>query len=401
MTTPTKSAQGHIPELQLVRALAILGVITVHASAQATITMKESAYFYFYNFINTFMRFGTPTFILLSSFVLFYSYYRRPLDAKLLSGFYKKRLLYIIVPYVVFSAIYFAYVKQVNALPLWTIDALAEFARKLLKGEVYAHLYFVFISIQFYLLFPLLLWACKRWKSFAYALVPLGFVLQWIFVLLNFYDWQLDNKGSWSPAYFSLFFLGAALGIFYPKLKNWLAMTRDNATRMRVFLWSLLWAAWLGVALTHVAIYYQLRLHETAYHGLLYELLWNAHAVLTALIVLHAAYFIQRHLPAIVSRTLSRLGQFSFGIYLVHLLYQAFYEKLLPPPSAAWALHLHYFCGWVVMLAASWLTVALASRFVPFSWVLFGNIRRRGDRSPDVTEADGSKVSAGKKTVTV
>ena len=54
------------------------------------------------------MKFGTPTFIFLSSLVLFYNYYDRPTTKKLIGGFYKKRLLYIIIPYTLFSVFYFA-----------------------------------------------------------------------------------------------------------------------------------------------------------------------------------------------------------------------------------------------------------------------------------------------------
>lgn len=374
MTPTVQPERTHIPELQLVRALAILGVLTVHASAMATITMKESAFYYFYNLINTVMRFGTPTFILLSSFVLFYSYFNKPLNGKLLAGFYKKRLLYILIPYVVFSAVYFAYVREISNLPLLSSEAVSEFLRKLMMGEAYSHLYFVFISIQFYLLFPIALWAAKRWSRLVLWFVPLGFALQWAFVLLNLNYWQLSNKGSWAPTYFSLFFLGAALGIYYPKIKGWLAMTRDNLNTGRATLWLIVWGAWLVASAAHVTIWYNARLYGTVYPAELYELLWNAQAVLAALVLLHAAFFIQRHMPQRLSAVLSRLGQLSFGIYLVHLLYQAILGRLVPAPTSAGALHLYYLGGWIFMLLASWLTVALVSRFLPFSWILFGKV---------------------------
>lgn len=405
MNPSVKPERTHIPELQLVRALAILGVLTVHATATATITMKDSAYYYFYNYVNTFMRFGTPTFILLSSFVLFYSYYRRPLDGKLLAGFYKKRLLYILVPYVVFSAIYFIYLKNLSGTPILSMASLTEFLQKLLVGEVYSHLYFVFISIQFYLLFPLILWAAKRWEKLTLWFVPLGFALQWAFVLLNLYDhWNL-NKGSWAPTYFSLFFTGAALGIYYPKLKDWLGMTRDNANARRIALWLITGIAWLAVSSVHATIWYNNRFHNTSYPAVLYEFLWAAQAILAALALLHIAFFLSRHMPEWLSGILYRLGQLSFGIYLVHLLYQAFYLKLLPSPTDAGSLHLYYLGGWLVMLLASWITVAVVSRFVPFGWVLFGKVSGshadflRGPARDRAQVAAGGKSAAGKASL--
>ncbi|MDF2835609.1 MAG: acyltransferase 3 [Paenibacillus sp.] len=394
MIPSDQPARTHIPELQLVRALAILAVITVHASAMATITMKESSYYIFYSLINTFMRIGTPTFILLSSFVLFYSYYHRPLDRKLLAAFYKKRLLYIIIPYVLFSAIYFVYVKQVTGTPLLSLASLEEFREKLFSGTVYSHLYFIYISIQFYLLFPIILWAAKRWDKLARWFVPLGFALQWAFVLLNLHSWHLKNKGSWALTYFSLFFLGAALGIYYPKLKGWLAMTRDNATPRRMTLWALVWGAWLVASGAHATVWYTAQIYNTVYPAVLYEFLWNAQAVLAALVLLHAAFFIHRHLSTWLSRLLYRLGQLSFGIYLIHLLYQAIFDKLFPPPTDAGMLHLHYLAGWFIMLLASWLTVSLAGRLTPFAWILFGKVPKAVDSGLPARAAGQTKEKA-------
>lgn len=391
MTNQSNLKKEHIPELQLVRAIAIIGVLSVHASAAATVYMKESAYFFFYNFINIFMKFGTPTFILLSSFVLFYSYYNRPLDGKLIASFYKKRLLYIIVPYIIFSALYFIYVKMANHLPVWTADALKEFLTKLLEGRVHAHLYFIFISIQFYLLFPFVLWAAKRWPRIIYGFVPAGFILQWIFVYFNFYDWQLSNKGSIALSYFSFFFTGAFMGVFFPKVRQWLAMTKENVSIGRVLFWVLLIGAWLGAALYHVHIYFNARAYGTRYHGLLYEFLWNFHSFFAALFIIGLSFFIFRHMPRWISKVLYRLGQLSFGIYLIHLLFLMLYDRFMPSFGAAWMEHLSYFGSWVVMLVASWITVALVSRYVPYSWVLFGNVPRKGLQLPDDAPAASRK----------
>ncbi|WP_168121351.1 FAD-dependent oxidoreductase [Paenibacillus sp. HB172176] len=370
----------HIPELQIVRALAILAVISVHATASATIDMKDSAYYFFYNFINIFMRIGTPTFIMLSSFVLFYSYYNRPLDRKLVTGFYKKRLLYIIIPYVLFSIIYFVRVRLAVHLPVFSMDSLHDFLDDLWQGKAYSHLYFIFISIQFYLMFPILLAITKRWKKTAYWLIPLGFAVQWAFVLWNLYDWQLSNKGSWSLSYFSYFMTGAAMGIFYPKLRAYVASREDGGKPLgvRLLVWAPIYAIWLGVAITHVVIWYNARLYNTIYPAVWYEELWAFHTFFAALALIGAAYFIHRHLPRFVSATFYRLGQLSFGVYLIHLLFLSIYEKYMPNFGSAMLEHFRYLGGWLVMLLASCLTVAVIARWVPCSWMLFGNVPKKG-----------------------
>ncbi|MFD1957489.1 acyltransferase family protein [Paenibacillus thailandensis] len=109
MTTINGAAKRpKLPELQLLRGMAILGVLSVHSTSFATADMTGSRLYFVYNFFNIFMKYGTPTFIFLSSFALFYNYYGRPLDRALVASFYRKRLLYILLPYLLFSIFYFA-----------------------------------------------------------------------------------------------------------------------------------------------------------------------------------------------------------------------------------------------------------------------------------------------------
>jgi peptidoglycan/LPS O-acetylase OafA/YrhL len=95
--------------IYIVRALAILGVIFVHVTSIpiGEIVDKSSSMYFYFNFLNVFNKFGTPTFIFLSALVLFYSYYDRPLNRKLIARFYQRRFLYILTPYIIFSAFYY------------------------------------------------------------------------------------------------------------------------------------------------------------------------------------------------------------------------------------------------------------------------------------------------------
>ena len=99
----------YIAELDLVRAFAIIGVIIVHATALTVVTLDpQSSLYGFYHLLNIAFKYGTPTFIFLSSFVLFLNYYHRPLDAALIKRFYTRRLLHVVLPYVIISILYFA-----------------------------------------------------------------------------------------------------------------------------------------------------------------------------------------------------------------------------------------------------------------------------------------------------
>lgn len=63
-----------LPQLDIFRALAILGVIQVHATSYAVgVQALHSPYYGLLNFVNVFCKYGMPAFIFLSSFVLFYN----------------------------------------------------------------------------------------------------------------------------------------------------------------------------------------------------------------------------------------------------------------------------------------------------------------------------------------
>ncbi|OUM95732.1 MAG: acyltransferase [Thermobacillus sp. ZCTH02-B1] len=365
-----------IDEINLVRAFAIIGVLMVHSTSFAVTETLGSSLYPLYNFANIFFKFGTPTFILLSSLVLFYTYYDRPADRSLFLGFYKKRLMYILLPYLIFSIGYYALRHYWYYADRPLDVALADFVDKLLTGKAYAHLYFVFISVQFYVLFPLLLYASKKWPLLTKGFIPFGFAVQWGFVLLNHYWLSVPNKGSWALSYFAYYFTGAYFGISFDRIREWLKPTAAKLKSWRGPTWALLWAGWLAFGLSHVWIWYVTRHDGRWFNTLWYELLWNLHTFCTALVLIQVAFLLREwNREARVVRLLDHLGVMSFGIYLFHPLV-LFYYRLHPVTATYW-FHLWYAGGFVLALTLSWLVVTLAFRFIPFAWVLFGNVPAR------------------------
>lgn len=391
------SKKPRIDEINIVRAIAIMGVLMVHATSSAVGQTVDSSLFPVYNFANIFFKFGTPTFILLSSFVLFYNYYDKPLDKTLIRSFYKKRLLYILLPYLIFSIGYFAYVHVAYYYPHRPLSvALSKFITALLTGKAYAHLYFVFISVQFYLLFPLLLILFKKMPKLAKYAILLGFAIQWGFVLLNKslflnYGWSVPNKGSWSLSYFAYYFTGAFLGIYFQQIKSWLILSRKHLFSAKGASWVLLWVLWLGFGLTHVWIWYQSRHNGIHYDSLWYEFLWNMHTFTTALVLIQLSFVIFRKVDTRPVRLLSHLGVMSFGVYLIHPFVLIAYREF--PVTAAYWFHLWYAGGFIAALVISWIMVTLIFKYFPGAWVFFGNVPKRYQREP--RKSGDSTVSVG------
>src|SRR5687768_16727355 len=96
----TQKTKPRIDELYLVRSIAIFAVVLIHATAKPVSELERDSLSYLvYQLFNSLATFAVPVFIFLSGFVLIYNYADKPLNLKSVITFYKKRLLYIIVPY--------------------------------------------------------------------------------------------------------------------------------------------------------------------------------------------------------------------------------------------------------------------------------------------------------------
>ncbi|HIW33918.1 MAG TPA: acyltransferase [Candidatus Paenibacillus intestinavium] len=366
-----------IPELSIVRAIAIIGVLSVHSTSVAVSTgMIDSNLFFLYNFANIFLKFGTTTFIFLSSFVLFYNYYSRPITKELIGSFYKKRMLYIIVPYVVFSLFYFFLKYYLGSADLSIGQMLTKLGNQLLNGTAHAHLYFVFISIQFYIVFPLFLWIFQKKPGLTKWLIVIGILIQWSFILINKYGLETPvlRRGSWSLSYFSYYFMGAYIGIYFNELKRWIVVAKDNITKKRLTIWISTLCLWLIAGLYHVYIYFQIRQHSTRYNTTWMDFVWNAHALLTAIVLLQLAFILYRKLPNFIRGLVTQLGEYSFGIYLFHPFLLLIYRKFEPVTGNIYVHHLWYLGGFIVALVGSWVIVGLFARFIPQHWIVFGKL---------------------------
>jgi peptidoglycan/LPS O-acetylase OafA/YrhL len=353
-----------IKELFIVRALAILGVIMVHATSYATVELATSSSLYpLYNFLNRFFAFGTATFIFLSAFVLFYSYYNRVLDKQLLQNFYLNRLKYIVLPYVIFSLIYYVVVVFPLSPDNNSFSGLSrDFLLKLATGKAYDHLYFIFVLIQFDLLFPFLLWLFQKQKGLVKHGLWIGFAIQWAFVFLNSYYFRITvGTGSIALSYMSYYFLGAFAGVYYPQFVSWFKGWKT----------CLLGILWLLFGYLYVWIYYVMRVENIYYNAKWYTLFWNLYAYMAALVLLLLSFWLFKRFPAWLINGLIRLGASSFGIYLFHMLVLRFYRKF-DFSGIPWLYHISIFGGFLCALLISWIVVVIVNRYFPCAWTIFG-----------------------------
>lgn len=356
-----------LSEVQWARALALFAVLFVHSTSTGMgASTPFSLPYTGYSILNIAGKIGTSTFIFLSSFILFYTYYPREFTMKLFTSFYKNRLLYILVPYIVFSIFYFALRYDINGFQLTWPEIIAKFADELLSGNAYTHLYFVYVSVQFYLMFPIFLYLFKRFEWLRKWALPLGIVIQWVWVLANTHYFQVDEKGSVSLSYFMFYFMGAFLGVYYESFVAWL----KDARRSRGVLIGVV-ALYLAMTVSYYYVTVMARTGTKYYPSWIHELTWSTMALTAGFLIFIVAHAIKRFNVPRFKATLVEIGAVSFGIYLIHP-YLLYWMREWLPGGAPLVFHGWQVLTFFVVFFGSWLIVRLVYDFVPASWIIFG-----------------------------
>lgn len=145
-TTATATRRvAHVPSADVVRVLTFACVIAVH-TVSTTHALDDA----FSDAVVMLLHFTREAFFILTAFVLTLS----TTGATLTPGrFWRRRFLLVGVPYVVWTVLYTA-LQQVP-VPLAAPDLAWSLLLDLGTGNGWYHLYFLLVSLQFYLVFPL------------------------------------------------------------------------------------------------------------------------------------------------------------------------------------------------------------------------------------------------------
>lgn len=143
-------------ELSFANILCCLVVIFIHVNSEAVNTLRRDSVQYAAVYILwQAASFAVYGFVFLSGLKQFLSIAGNGFDAKV---FYKKRILSIIVPYVLWVAVYYAYGCRFEGLS-FSFKTLWYY---IYSGDGAGHFYFVVFIVQLYALMPLWVWLFKR-----------------------------------------------------------------------------------------------------------------------------------------------------------------------------------------------------------------------------------------------
>ncbi len=368
----------HLDQIDLIRALTVIGVLSVHAT-------------YFSNALNSFgagtaimlLHYTREAFLFITGFVLFYTYRSSPVKVL---PFWRRRFQLIGIPYVVWSTVYTA----VHLDPSWAEIGLFVHTLliNLLLGRAWYHLYYLLITMQVYLLFPLFQRFLVNSRPYHRWLLAASFSLE--VVMMAVYQYHLPVSGfvGWLMRYRTIAFFtyqfyllaGALAAIHLSSLNAWVARRgRQVATAWGVALLAAL--AWYVIA---QAGYGQPVIVASA----VFQPIMVPYCLFTIL-VLYALGVRWASAPrkGLASRLMNAVSRHSFGIYLIHPLMLYFILNRFGTEIMSWWPGVRTLFLIAVTLVVSY-GVVWAISTTPFSLYLLG---RPQDAKPPW--ADGEIVA--------
>ena len=339
METPIKiksESEDRIFYLDQLRALAIVGVIGIHVAPYFLNSFVGASFLFF-------SEFAIPIFLMLSGILLLNREYK-------IREFLKKRYPRIIIPFLFWGGIYiiFAILFQDMLFHFYSLETAMSFIAKMflaIKGYL-PHFWYVWLILSVYLFFPII----NKWiknSSFSEIRYFLGiWIITSIFTTFDFPYYYIDLR----------YFAGS---IGFVILGYYLA-NHNNKIFGNIFLWPFLFLIStllrvvcydLSIGTNHFTIYSTLSVIQAASFFLTIKNL-NTNMLFTKV-----SSFMKN---GIIGRLTVSLSRYSYGIYLIHVLFILSFSILIDFPSES-AIKLIPFLI-IATLLLSWGTLILLNR---------------------------------------
>ncbi len=280
-------------KIQILRAISIFCVVIIHT--------------YPYNqlgiFLRPFVNFAVPVFVFLSGFLT-------KIEIDDVKKFYKKRILRITIPYIIWSIIYTIFHKSYSS-----------FFYNLIMGSATGPFYYIITYLQLVLITPLLSKiANSKYKYLGFLVTPLALILKIFVTIFNirsglFYEvYNFLGIIRW----FTYYYMGIMLSNGKIKIK---------LSNIKLYI--------LGV----FSVVFQILVGEVWYFAGNYSMATSAgklSAMFTSIVVLCIIYRWLTNSKEISAKNkkicefLVTIGDYSFGIYLSHIFVMETFMRYAP-----------------------------------------------------------------------
>jgi peptidoglycan/LPS O-acetylase OafA/YrhL len=271
-------------------------------------------------------HFTREVFMFVTAFALVYVYYGRPF---LWGRFWKRRGIGVVLPYVIWTGIYTW--SNYHTIATGPVDFFEMMLHHLLAGDASYQLYYILLTIQFYVLFPLFLIVLKRLAPRPWLALSVSFVIELVLLTAFYYGLPLlplpGDVSSWLETFTDRFVLDYQ---FYFLLGGIAALYLQQ---VRTFV--LRYSAWvigaMAASLASLAAYYLITtevLHvDIGYVVVVLQPIMVPYSLAVIALLYWFAYSRvvkvkpQKHTRS--QRIWHTLSDSSFGLYLVHPLFLA------------------------------------------------------------------------------
>ncbi len=373
-----RDTQQWFPEFQYFRAFAIIEIILYHAIARYGTAELSPIQREILVIVSVSTWLAISQFVFISGLVL-YNKYSRNFSVR---GFCKKRVNSVLWPYLIFSTFYFFYpivgvllvpavYKNFSGLALLSLSGVQLFGAYLISLATggTSQMWFILLILQLYLLYPLIVIVYNRTAKHPNVVI---FALAMLFVVqILFIGFVSNIVGPFAArnlfvSWIFYFVLGIFVCDHYDSIKNRIA-------RIRLLPLTTL------VALTAVSY------GATNYHTILMPsspvvYMWLLGIAQPLYGVLLIVFFLKiciqwREPHSILTRSMERIGEDSFGIFLTHTFYLEVFSGVLIRLGLGYTDLLYYPVVVILTLVASYVTVHLIYR-LPFSSIIIGRPRK-------------------------
>jgi peptidoglycan/LPS O-acetylase OafA/YrhL len=368
--------------VDVVRVLTFAAVIAVHTVSETNPATSVAA-----NSVVMLLHFTREAFFCLTGFVLVHQYLDRQVQ---LVPFWRRRFLLVGVPYLVWTVLYSG-LHWVQSPRTMSFAAWLQVTwRYAYTGTAWFHMYFLLVSMQIYLLYPLIAALVRATRRHHGLLLAVSAVLQvTVTSLLRYTSAGRGWTGTADVVVFAYQFyvlLGAVVADHLQQCATWLRTHRRQAVV------GLIVAGAAAEACYAVAVAGGVRASDAATVWQPVMVPWSVAAVV-ALAALGSVRAQRRRPGQLLDRTLRVGSDRSFGVYLVH---PAVLWLVLWPGGHWLGHHLH---GAALTAVAYLLTVAgaiavtEALRRSPLSLPMTGRPRRRPSPAPEHPPTTGPEVT--------
>jgi peptidoglycan/LPS O-acetylase OafA/YrhL len=374
--TVTRSRLAHIDAMRPVKQLAVVSTHSFLALAPATLFVGAGIIL---------LHVAREAFLFVSACMLTYGY--KDLRARDLTRFWRRRLVAVGAPYLVWTLIYF-FVGLPNAR-----GGAAHAALRLgyLSATGYSQLYFLVVLLEFYVLFPFVAWLLRRTTGHHRALVIASAIFQLLYVSAMHWGWLPGELRGTHGTRFVLsyqFYLlaGSVAAVHYEAFHRWI-LRHARLIVIGTLLSGALVEAWYWLEVKQVIP------SDGAAAGAFQPIVVPFNVAAILLIYLIGVWLVQPRRPEML-RTLTHLGvEDSYAIYLSQVLFIDGFvalgwknlDHVMPWPLAL-------VLGIVTVFVCGGLTGEILAR-TPLARIAAGRSRASRRRGPRVA-APGSAAEA-------